>query len=231
MSNQVTLEVQPRAEQGKGAAGRLRKTGRTPAIVYGYEVDPTPVSVDGLELYHALHTPAGTNVLLRVVLDGTEHLCVARDLQKHPVRGDVQHIDFLAVDKDSRIAVEVPVHLINVPTDTVGVVNQILWTVPILVRPLDTPNALELDVEGMEIGDVRRVEDLRGTLPDGAEFDIDPERTIVTVNAPDILEEPEEEVDEEAAELMAGEEGEEAAEDASEVPAEGEGPTTESDTE
>ena len=231
MSNQVTLEVQPRTEQGKGAAGRLRKTGRTPAIVYGYEVEPTPVSVDALELYHALHTPAGTNVLLRVVLDGTEHLCVSRDLQKHPVRGDVQHIDFLAVDKDSRILVEVPVHLTNVPTDTIGVVNQILWTVPILVRPLDTPNALELDVEGMEIGDVRRVEDLRGTLPDGAEFDIDPERTIVTVAAPDILEEPEEEVDEEAAELMEGEEGEEAPEDADEVPAEGEGPTTESDTE
>lgn len=206
MSNQVTLEVHKRDQHGKGATGRLRKEGRTPAIVYGYDVDPTPVSVDALDLYHALHTEAGTNVLLRVTLDGDEHLCVARDLQRHAVRGDVQHVDFLAVDKDSQILVEVPIHLTDVPSDGVGVVNQVLWTVPVLVRPLETPNYLELSCEGMEIGDVRRVEDLRAYLPSGAEFDIDPERTVVTVNAPDILEEPSEE---EAAIDLEGLEGEE----------------------
>lgn len=215
MSNQVDLTVQARPEQGKGATGRLRREGRTPAIVYGYQVEPTPVSIDSLELYHALHGPAGTNVLLRLQLDGDEHLCVARDIQKHPVRGDVLHADLLAVDKDVKISVEVPIHIIDAPQDTAGVVNQILWTVPVLVRPLDTPNYLELSAEGMVIGDVRRVEDLRETLPPGAEFDMDPDRTVVTVNAPDILEEPEEEPEEgellegeEAPELAEGEEGE-----------------------
>jgi large subunit ribosomal protein L25 len=68
--------------------------------------------------------------------------------------------------------------------DDAGVVNQILYTVPILVRPLDVPNYLEISIAGLEIGDVKRVEDLRDLLPEGAEFDIDPERTVVTINAP-----------------------------------------------
>jgi large subunit ribosomal protein L25 len=193
MSNQVTLNVEPRTDKGKGASGRLRRAGRTPGILYGYQVEPTSISVDALELYHALHTAAGSNVLLRVEVDGDEHLCVARDLQKHPVRGDVLHLDLLAVDKNTTISVEVPVSLVGEPEADGGVMNQVLYTVPILVPPLNTPNSLELDVEGMVVGDVRRVEDLRAVLPEGAEFDIDPERTVVTVNAPDLLEETDDE--------------------------------------
>lgn len=186
MSNQIKLTTEPRDKQGKGASGRLRREGRVPAIVYGYQVEPTPVSVDALELYHTLHTEAGRNALIRLDLDGDIHLAVARDLQTHPVRGDYVHVDLLAVNKDVPITVEVPVHLTEEDdvADDGGVLNQILYTVPILVRPLDTPNSLELSVEGMEIGDVRRVEDLRDVLPAGAEFDIDPERTVITMNAP-----------------------------------------------
>ena len=235
MSNQVTLQADVRTQLGKGPTNRLRKGGRVPGIMYGYEVDPTSVSVDSLELYHALHGPAGTNVLIRLEIAGEEkgetHLCVARDIDRHPVRGDVRHIDFLAVDQTQQISVEIPVHLTNTEdaAQDGGVINQTLYTVPILVRPLDTPNSFELDVTGMVIGDVRRVEDIRGLLPEGAEFDIDPERTIVTVNPPTILEEPE--VDEDAVPEDALVGDEEGAEDASEVPAEGEGPTNESDTE
>lgn len=186
MSNQIRLTIQPRDQRGKGAAGRLRREGRVPAIIYGYEVEPTSVSVDALELYHTLHTEAGRNVLIRLDLDEDTHLAVARDLQTHPVRGDYVHVDLLAVNKDVPITVEVPVHLLDEEevADDGGVLNQILYTVPILVRPLDTPNSLDLSVEGMEIGDVRRVEDLRAVLPPGAEFDIDAERTVITMNAP-----------------------------------------------
>lgn len=186
MSNQIELTIQPREQHGKGASGRLRREGRVPAIVYGYQVEPTPVSVDALELYHTLHTEAGRNVLIRLDIDGDTHLAVARDLQTHPVRGDYVHVDLLAVNKDVPITVEVPVHLMDEEevADDGGVLNQILYTVPVLVRPLDTPNSLDLSVAGMEIGDVRRVEDLREFLPPGAEFDIDPERTVITMNAP-----------------------------------------------
>ncbi len=186
MSNQIKLTTEPRESRGKGASGRMRREGRVPAIIYGYEVEPTPVSVDALELYHTLHTEAGRNVLIRLDIHDDTHLAVARDLQTHPVRGDYVHVDLLAVNKDVAITVEVPVHLLDeeeVANDG-GVLNQILYTVPIMVRPLDTPNSLDLSVDGMEIGDVRRVEDLREQLPAGAEFDIDPERTVITMNAP-----------------------------------------------
>jgi large subunit ribosomal protein L25 len=200
VSNQVTLHAEPRTEQGKGASGRLRKTGRVPAVMYGYEVEPTSLSVDALELYHVLHTEAGANVLIRLELDGDTHLTVARDLQRHPVRGDALHVDFLAVDRNAQISVEVPVHLTGDDdlADDDGVLNQIPYTVPIMVKPLDTPNSLDLDITGMAIGDVKRVEDLAGMLPDGAEFDIELERTVVTINAP---------ISEEALEAMEAEAG------------------------
>lgn len=186
MSKQVPLSAEKRSHQGKGAAGRLRKQGRVPGIVYGYKIEPTPVSVDALELYHALHTEAGRNAMIRLDIEGSSHLALARDLQIHPVRQETLHVDFLAVDTDSQISVEVPVHLVGEDdlAPTGGVVNQILYTVPILVRPLDVPNALEISVEGLDIGDVKRVEDLAAQLPDGAEFDTDLDTTVVTINAP-----------------------------------------------
>ncbi len=185
-TKQVPLTVEKRERTGKGVASRIRKEGRVPAIVYGYAVEPTPVSVATLDLYHTLHTDAGRNVLIRLDLDGETHLAVARDLQTHPVRGDYLHVDLIAVDKDVPISIEIPVHLEGEEDagEDGGVVNQILYTVPILVKPLDTPNAFELSVAGLEIGDVLRVENLEDQLPAGAEFDIDPQRTVVTINAP-----------------------------------------------
>lgn len=229
MSNQVTLQAEPRTQLGKGPTNRLRKEGRVPAIMYGAGVQPTSLSVDALELYHALHTEAGTNVLLRVEVDGDTQLCVARDIDRHPVRGDVRHVDLLAIDRSTRITVDIPVHLTGTEDAAKdgGVLNHVLYTVPIVVSPMDTPNNFELDVAGMVIGDVKRVEDLRGFLPEGAEFDIEPERTVVTVNPPDILQE----ADGEAAPGDAVVGGEAAASDASEVPADGEGPANESATE
>ncbi len=201
MADQIRLEANRRERTTKGAVNQLRRNGRVPGIMYGYKVDPTPVDVDALELYHAMHTEAGMNALLLLTIagDDEQHLTVARDTQRHPVRRDTLHVDFLAVDKDSQISVEVPVHTVNEEeaADDQGVLNQILYTVPILVRPLDVPNYFELDLTGLEINDVRRVEDLTDQLPDGAEFDIDIERTVLTVNAP-ISEEELEAMEEEA---------------------------------
>jgi large subunit ribosomal protein L25 len=224
VADQIRLEANRRERSTKGAVNQLRRDGRVPGIMYGYKVDPTPVDVDALELYHALHTEAGMNALLLLTIagDDEQHLTVARDMQRHPVRRDTLHVDFLAVDKDSPISVEVPVHTINEDDaeDDQGVLNQILYTVPILVRPLDVPNYFELDLTGLAINDVRRVEDLSDQLPEGAEFDIDLERTVLTVNAPiseEELEAMEEEAGQEAEEPeVVGEEeaDEEAAEDA-----------------
>jgi large subunit ribosomal protein L25 len=186
MATQVKMEGASRAEIGKGATGRLRKTGRTPAIVYGRGIEPTSVHVDALELYHALHTEAGLNVLVRLEVEGEEHLTIVREIQRHPVRGDVMHVDFQAVDRNQLIPAEIPVRLHNEdsPRETGGVVNLILHTVPIHVTPLEVPSEFELDLDGMTVGDVLRVEDLAGQLPEGATFDIEEDRTVVTINAP-----------------------------------------------
>ena len=218
--NQIKLETKTRTRKGKGASGRLRKEGRVPGVVYGFEVEPTAVSVDALELYHALHTPAGTNVLLLIDVDGDEKLCVARDIQVHPVRGDYVHVDLLSVDSGATIVVDVPVSLVG-EADPEGVVGQVLNTVPIHVPPLMTPNQLELSIEGLVIGDVLRVEDLASELPEGASFAIDEQRTVVTVNPPEMLASEDEDEDEDllAVPGTAGEDAPDADEDSDEAPA------------
>jgi large subunit ribosomal protein L25 len=209
MAEQVKLVAEVRDLSGSSVSRRLRRTGRVPAVVYGSGVGATRLHVDGLELYHALHTPAGINVLIRLQIDGDEHLTLPRDVQRHPVRGDLFHVDFVALDRDQLIRVEVPVHLEGAEdVASPGVVQHVLHTVPIRVRPLDIPDSFALHVADMAIGDVLRVEDLQ--LPEGAEFDIETDRTIVTVSAPTVLEAPEElEVPDTIQDIMQGLEGEE----------------------
>jgi large subunit ribosomal protein L25 len=186
LSKQVKLSALPRAAAGKGETNRLRREGRVPAILYGYEVEPTAVSVNERELFRALNGPAGRNALIALEVEGTTTLVVARDIQRHAVRRDVLHIDLLAVDRDVRIDVEIPVHLTDV--DDVardgGFLNQVRHAVPISVRPLDTPDFIELSVAGMGIGDVKRLGDIVAMLPAGSEIADDPDRVIVTINAP-----------------------------------------------
>lgn len=186
MSDQIRLDASSRPAKGKGVSGRLRRDGRVPAILYGHRVEPTAVSVDARELYHVLHTPAGRNVLIDLVIDGESHLSVARDVQTDPVRGDYLHIDFLAVDRDVRIQVDVPIHLVDdeARERDGGVINHALHAVTILVRPLDTPNAIEVSLAGMAIGDSRRVEDLASLLPAGAELVRNLEDAVVVIDAP-----------------------------------------------
>lgn len=222
MADQVLLQANVRTGRGKGAAGRLRRQGRVPAVLYGYNVEPTPVDVDALELYHALHTEAALNVLIRLRVDGTDQMCVARDLQRHPLRGDVQHADFIAVDPDVKILVEIPVSLEGEDEiEPPGVLSHMLYSVPAYVRPIEIPNQFTMSVAGMAIGDVQRVEDLADQLPEGAEFDIEPERTVVTVNPPDLMPEPETDTEAEEARAEATATGE-APDDAGEVPADAE---------
>lgn len=186
MSNTIKLAAQRRKAAGKGETNRLRKSGRVPAILYGHGVEPTAVSVNERELYHALHGPAGRNALLAIELEGSTVLTVVRDLQRHAVRREVLHIDLVAVDRDQRIEVDVPVHLTGV--DDVqrdgGFLNHVRHSVPISVRPMDTPDFIEVSVAGMGVGDVKRLGDLVSLLPAGAEIADDPDRVVVTINAP-----------------------------------------------
>ena len=185
MSKQVKLIAQKRDERGKNAASRLRKEGRVPGIVYGYDIEPTAVSVDGLELYHVLHTDAGRNVLIRLEVGETTHLCVARDMQRHPVKGVTTHIDLVAVDTNVSISVDVPIRITGADdVDSGLIVNQVLYSVSISVKPLDTPNGFELSVSELELGAVLSVADLADQLPAGAELLTDPDEAVVIISAP-----------------------------------------------
>lgn len=185
-SKQFNLTATVRTATGKGDVGRLRRTGIVPGIVYGSGIEPTAVQVDNRELYHAMHTGAGRNVLIRLDVAGEEHLTIVKDMQRHVVRGDYLHVDFQAVSRDQMITAEITVDLVNEesPRNAGGIVNLVMYSVPVNVRPLEVPGNFTIDLEGMTIGDVLRVGDLSDQLPDGATFDIDDDRTLVTIFAP-----------------------------------------------
>lgn len=201
MADQVTLTAEPRAGRGRGEARRLRRAGRIPAVAYGAGLDATPVSVDGLELYHALRTDAGLNALIRLHIDGDVHLTLARELQRHPVRREIMHVDFVAVERTRKVTVDVPIHLQgHAPgADEGGVVDQVLFTAEVEVLPLEVPDQLLLDISEMQIGDVKRLEDL--PLPSGVTLLDDPESTVVSVSVP-TMDIPEVEAEEEEAEAQ-----------------------------
>jgi large subunit ribosomal protein L25 len=213
MSKQVSLAAQSRAGTGKGEARALRRQGRVPAIAYGTDLEPTAISVDSLELYHALHTDAGTNAILSLDLGGDTHLALAREIQRHPVRREVLHVDFVTVSRNVKVSVDVPIHIVGAEdapgTQEGGVINQELYALPVQVLPMEVPDSITLDVSGMAVGDTVRVEDL--AVPAGVEATIDAETTVATCVVPALdIPEPEEELEGEAGEEAEGATGEEA---------------------
>ena len=217
MADQVSLATHPRAGSGKGEAKALRRQGRVPAIAYGIGLDATPISVDALELYHALHTDAGENAIMQLQLDGDDHLALARELQRHPVRGEVLHVDFVTVSRTQTVQVDVPIVLEGEAPGASegGVVEQALYALSIEVLPLEVPDQIALDISDLQVGDVKRVEDL--TLPSGVTPLVEGEEPVVTVVVPQLeVPETEEPVDEAAAEF----EGEGATADEAEAAAE-----------
>jgi large subunit ribosomal protein L25 len=203
MADQVTLTAESREGRGKGEGRRLRRAGRVPAVAYGAGLDATPVSVDALELYHALRTDAGLNALIRLEVDGDTHLTLARQLQRHPVRREIMHVDFVVVDRTRKVTVDVPINLVgNAPgADEGGVVDQVRFDVPVEVLPLEVPDSIDLDISDMQVGDVKRLGDLN--LPEGVELLDDLEYAVVSVYVPQ-AEVPEDEVAEDALEGALG---------------------------
>jgi large subunit ribosomal protein L25 len=224
MSKQVALAATPRQGNGKGEARALRRAGRVPAITYGTDVAPTPISVDALELYHALHTDAGANAILRLEVEGETQLAMAREIQRHPVRRDVLHVDFVTVSRNVKVSVEIPIHMEGAEdapgVNESGVISQELYTLSVEVLPLEVPEGISVDVSGMNIGDTIRVEDL--AVPEGVEIMLDPDTTVATCVMPQ-LDLPEPGEGEEAVEGEAGEEAEGATGDEAEASEAGDG--------
>jgi large subunit ribosomal protein L25 len=203
------LKADRRDAAGKGAARKLRATGRVPGVVYGHGMEPVPVAVDGRELYHVLHTDAGSNVLIDLAVGSDRHLTLARDIQRDHVRGQFLHVDFLAVRRDEKIHVDVPVELVGESHGVKegGVVEHHLWEIRVECLPGDVPERIEGDISKLGIGESLKVTEL--TLPPGVEVLTDADETVVSVVPPPIIQ-----VEEEVAEALEGVEAEAAAEGA-----------------
>ena len=174
--NLLTAETgRPR---GTRPSRRLRRTGRVPAVVYGMGENPITVSVDRADLRGALSTDAGLNALITLEVDGDRQLSIVKDLQRHPVRRDVLHVDFLRIDPDQEVEVDVPLVLVGEAkkvTQASGMVDQVMHQVPLRAKPSDIPTEVTADVSDLEVGSSLRVSDI--DLPAGVTPSGDPDAT------------------------------------------------------
>jgi large subunit ribosomal protein L25 len=177
----IALIAEPRTEQGSSASRRLRHAGRIPAVVYGHGAEPIPVSVDSRALRQVFNTAAGENVLLDLSIGTERHLAMARDLQRHPVRRTISHVDFLVVNRDEVVSAEVPVVLLGEALHVTrggGTVDQTTFTLPVKAKPSDIPSHVEIDITDLELGHAIRAADV--SVPAGVIIELEPETVLVT---------------------------------------------------
>ncbi|MET0728142.1 MAG: 50S ribosomal protein L25 [Acidimicrobiales bacterium] len=204
----IILQATPRPPQGTRPARRLRAEGKIPGVVYGLGADPITLTVEWRELRAALVTEQGLNAIVQLEVDGQRTPTLVKDIQRHKVRRDVLHIDFIRVDLDKTVDVEVTIHLegeAEMVTRGDGVVDQVLSALLITAKPADIPAGLGIDITSLEIGNALRVGDI--VLPDGVTTPVDPEEAVVTASHGISEEELEAAVSEVAGEPEAAEEG------------------------
>ena len=175
----LLLSAETGREEGTRPSRRLRREGKIPAVVYSLDADPVAVSVDWPELRKAITTDVGLNALITLEIDGAQHLSVIKDIQRHPVRRDVLHVDFLRVTEDQLVDVSVPVVLVGEAKNVTmydGMVDQAMYEMTISVRPGDVPTELEVNVEDLELGESIKVSDV--ALPEGASSPMNADDTI-----------------------------------------------------
>lgn len=182
---EVALVAEIGRPTGSSATRRLRRDGLIPGIIYGHGTHPVAVAVVAKELRIALSGDSGSNTLLSLQAGDQTFLTLAREMQRHPVRGTVTHVDFQIVRRDEVISADVPVTLIGEALEVQhgdGLVDQQLFTLPVRARPADIPTVIEVDVTDLIIGAAIRIADLK--LPAGVETDMDDEAAIVVGQAP-----------------------------------------------
>ena len=211
----ITLVAEQRPEKGSRPAGRLRRAGRVPAVVYGLGVDTLMVTVPARELGHILSGASGANTLITLEVDGDDFLTLARQIQRHPTRGELMHVDFIRIRRDVAVSAEIPVHLVGEATGVRdgGLLEQLIFNLTIEAMPGNIPVSLEVDVSALAIGDQVHVSDV--PLGDGVATQVEGETVVAQVAAPRVV------TEEEGVEGEEGEEGEAASTEAAADAAEG----------
>lgn len=179
--SQYKLTLTTGRPTGSRASRRQRAEKLVPGVVYGLGSDPVSVTVDRSDLRKALTTDAGLNALLDLDVDGAHEMAVVKDIQRHPVRREVTHIDFLRVDPNARIEVEVPIHTVGEAekvNQEDGIAVQRLTTVLVRVKPTEIPDEVVVDISEMTMDTTITVADL--DLPDSVEVVTAAEEAVVS---------------------------------------------------
>jgi large subunit ribosomal protein L25 len=175
---EVPIAAEPRTEFGKGPARRTRRAGRVPAVLYGHGTDTRHVSLPGHEVLLALRTP---NVLIRLEgLPGGSSLALPKAVQRHAIRGSVEHVDLILVRHGEKVTVDIPVTVTGEVAPG-GLLDQQLVQISVEAEATHIPPGIEVDLEGMEIGAAVHAGDLR--LPSGVSLAVEPEVLVLHVIA------------------------------------------------
>lgn len=173
MSVTFELKAEPRGDLGKGASRRLRRAGKVPAILYGGGQDPQPLVLNHLDILNQLKNEAVYSHVLTLNLGDRTESAVLRDLQRHPFKPTILHIDFLRVSADRKLRVHVPLRFVNAETapgvkQQGGVVSHALIDIEIACLPKDLPEFIEVDLNGLGLGEAIHLSGIK--LPDGVEL-------------------------------------------------------------
>ncbi|MDX6367609.1 MAG: large subunit ribosomal protein [Nocardioidaceae bacterium] len=195
MSSEVKIHAEPRTTFGKGAARRIRRDNKVPAVLYGHGSDPVHVTLPGHDLMLALKT---ANALLSIEIDGTSQLALPKQVQRDPIKGFIEHADLILVRRGEKVTVDVRVHVVGeaAPETLVSVEHN---TVPIEAEATHLPEAIEVDVEGLEAGTQILARELK--LPAGSTLSLDDDALIVNISAAQTAEELEADIAEAEADL------------------------------
>ena len=182
MSNTATLSAEAGRVTGSPASRRLRAADRIPGILYGHGMTPVILSVARRDLRVALSGPAGQNTILTLSVDGSSYNAVVKEMQRHPVRRNVSHVDFVQINLSEEIVMNVPVHLTGVAKQVVaagGLVDAAVDSIEIRTTPANVPNEIVIDITDLTPESVIHLADLK--LPAGVVAIGDPEMLIATV--------------------------------------------------
>lgn len=202
-----TLKAAQRTEFGKGASRRARRDGQTPAVIYGHGTDPIHLLLPAKELFLALRT---ANALFELTIEGEKKpvLALPKQIQRHAILPEIEHVDFIIVKAGEKVAVDVAIVITGEPQPGL-LVNQDLNSLPVLAPVSSIPEQIEVSVEDLEVGANVYVSD--ATLPEGVEATVEPDTLIASIVAPAAeVEEDEEDAEAAEGEEAEGEEAEEA---------------------
>ena len=215
----ITVNASEREDQGKGASRRLRKEEKVPSIIYGGKAAPLMITLSIHEITHLLENENTFTSVLDLVVGESKESVVLKDIQRHPSKNTITHVDFLRVDAKQTLVTSTPLHFVGTEENEAlrlgNMLNQFVVSVEISCLPKDLPHGIDVDVTNLEVGDNLSLTDL--VLPEGVIItslqheDIEAhDQTVCSVSEPKIIEEEEEE------EIIEDGESEEGGEDSAE---------------